>query len=116
MCNELSSSKRITTKRQWCAHCQKAAESADNWYSSMQKKRPVQTVSRGYRKRAGGLGDGEQIESKRTGECGGETMECDDKPGSIGGPGIARQSLLPGQTPMRALGPGQDGFSGPYDG
>lgn len=44
---------------------------------------------------SGCLGGGEQIESKRTGERGRETMERDNEPGSVGGTGIARQTLFP---------------------
>lgn len=47
---------------------------------------------------------------------GGETMERDNEPGSVGGTGIARQTLLPGEMPMRTLGPGQDSLRGPCDG
>ena len=54
------------------------------------------------------LGGGKEIEAKGTGKGGGQTMEHDNKPGNVEGTSIARQPLLPGQTPVRTLCAGQD--------
>ena len=47
-------------------------------------------------------GSGEEIESKRVSKGGGQTMERDDEPGSIGRTRVACQPLFPGKTPIRA--------------
>ena len=49
------------------------------------------------------LGGGEQIKTKGVSKSGWQTVERDEKPGSVKGTGIACQPLFPGETPMRAL-------------
>ena len=58
------------------------------------------------------LGGGEQIKAEGVGKGGWEAMERDEKPGSVRGVGVARQPLLPGETPMCALCAGQDVLRG----
>ena len=54
------------------------------------------------------LGSGEQIKAKRVGKGGWQTVERDEKPGSISRTGVACQPLFPGETPMRQLRTGQN--------
>jgi hypothetical protein len=54
------------------------------------------------------LRDGEEIQRKGLCKGGRQTMERNGKPGGVRGTSIACQLLLPGQTPMRSFGSGQD--------
>src|SRR6266567_8045884 len=64
------------------------------------KKKSLQRVLRRWR----------GVRIQRTGKGGEQTMERDDKPGSVRGTGVARQSLLPAETTMCALCSGQEGL------
>ena len=54
------------------------------------------------------LGGGEQIKAKGVGKGGWQTVEGNRQGGSVRWTGVAFQPLFPGETPMRALGAGQD--------
>ncbi len=54
------------------------------------------------------LGSGQEIKAKGSSKGGWESMKRDDEPGSICWTSIARQTLVPGKPPMRALRSGKD--------
>jgi hypothetical protein len=58
--------------------------------------------------RGGQLGRGKQIKAKNGSKGGWEPVKGNDQPGSVRWAGIARQALVPGETPMRTLRSGQD--------
>ena len=58
------------------------------------------------------LDSGKEIKAKGSGKGGWESMKRDDEPGSICWTSIARQALVPGKTPMRALRSGEDLLGG----
>jgi len=62
------------------------------------------------------LRGGEQIKAKGASKGGWKAMERDGKPGSVSWTGVACQPLLPGETPMRAPGAGEEVLRGCGDG
>jgi hypothetical protein len=70
---------------------------------------PVETTSgKETRSEVAALRGGEESKAEGMGKGGWETMERDGKPGSIRRTSVARQPLVPGETPMRASSTGQD--------
>jgi hypothetical protein len=66
------------------------------------------------RNRIGGdrLRDGEQIKAKGASKGGWQTVERDEKPGSVRWTDVACHPLFPGETPMRSPRAGQDVLCG----
>ena len=62
--------------------------------------------------RGGQLGRGKEIKAERGSKGGWQSVKRDDQLGSVRGTDIAHQTLVPGETPMRALSSGQHLFSG----